>query len=173
MIERLLVILAVSAAVGAASWAWRRREGKFSEAGGAFKPAEIGVGRTKPSAVIVEFSGEHCGSCRIVEQRLAKLGAEIPEVRIVTVDADREPDLARRYDVKRVPTLFVTDPDLKIVWRATGVPSESAIKEALLGPDWAGRPHPVTPKKHTALRRRRRPVPLHEEGVSCEVTPER
>jgi len=28
------------------------------------------------------------------------------------------------------------------VWRASGVPSEDAIMKALLGPEWAGRPHP-------------------------------
>jgi len=36
----------------------------------------------------------------------------------------------------------VTDPDLKIVWRSSGVPSEDAIVKALLGPEWAGRPNP-------------------------------
>jgi len=40
-----------------------------------------------------------------------------------------------------VPTVFVTDPDLRIRWRASGVPTEQAIVNALLGPEWAGRPN--------------------------------
>lgn len=172
MIVRLTVVLGVAALIALGSWLWRRREGRFSEAGGAFDRAEIGMGREKPSAVVVEFGGEHCGSCRIVEQRLAKLSGEIPDVRVVMIDADEHVELAQRYDVRRVPTLFVTDPSLKIVWRATGVPSEGAIREALLGPDWAGRPHPKAAPKQRTLRRRRAIV-LHEDGVACEISPER
>lgn len=170
MIARLVVVLAVIAVVGVATWAWRRREGRFSEAGGLFDRSELGLnGGDPPSAVVVEFGGEHCGSCRIVEQRLAKLSGEIPEVRVVTIDVERAPALADRYGVTRVPTLFVTDPDLRIRWRASGVPSEDAVRTALLGPEWAGRPHPT--ERRRIRRRSRRTVTLHDEGVACEVTP--
>lgn len=167
MVERLAIVLAVVAVSLVASLVWRRREGRFSEAGGAFDRSDIGLSwREKPSAVVVEFGGEHCGSCRIVESRLAKLASEIPEVRIVSLDIESDRSLAERYDVRRVPTLFVTDPNLRIVWRASGVPSEGSIREVLLGPDWAGRPHPKTPPR--VSRRSRRAVVL-EEGIGCEV----
>lgn len=153
MLLRLGIALAVAAAVLAASWAWRRRQGRFTQAGGSFDRSELGLTRRdRASAVIVEFGGEHCGSCRTVERRLANLSSELPDVRIVTLDIEDVPELAKRYDVRRVPTLFVTGPDLRIVWRASGVPTEEAVRTVLLGPDWAGRPRPKR-RRHLLARR--------------------
>ena len=143
MITRLLVIAAVLAACGAfAAW-WRSREGRMIAADGFFEHADVGIGpKERPAAVLVEFSGENCAPCTTVETRLQKLASELPDVRVVSIDAGERLDLADRYRVRRVPTVFVTDPQLHVIWRASGVVSEEALRGALLGPDWAGRPHP-------------------------------
>ena len=144
MIIRVVVVLAVLAACGAFSLWWRRREGRMVEAHGLFDRRDLGIGlREAPCATIVEFAGESCGPCAIVEERLDKIAEEVCDLRVVKIDAGDRLDLADRYNVRRVPTIFVTDPDLRIVWRASGVPSEDAIFKALLGPEWAGRPNPV------------------------------
>ena len=143
MIARLLVIAGVLAVCGAfAAW-WRSREGRLIEADGFFEHADVGIGaRERPAAVLIEFSGEDCAPCRVVEGRLNKLAGELPDVRVVSIDAGERLDLADRYRVRRVPTVFVTDPQLRVIWRASGVVSEEALRGALLGPDWAGRPQP-------------------------------
>ncbi|MEX2557006.1 MAG: thioredoxin family protein [Actinomycetota bacterium] len=144
MITRLLVIAGVLAACGAFAMWWRSREGRMIAADGFFEPADVGIGaKERPAAVLVEFSGENCAPCRIVEGRLHKLAGELPDVRVVSIDAGQRLDLADRYRVRRVPTVFVTDPQLHVIWRASGVVSEEALRGALLGPDWAGRPHPT------------------------------
>jgi thioredoxin 1 len=169
VIVRLGIVLAVLAAVAVATFLWRRREGRFSEASGRFDARELGLTpRAASSAVVVEFGGVHCGSCRIVESRLDKLSKEIPEMRVIRLDVEEATSLADRYEVRRVPTLFVTDPDLRIVWRASGVPSEDAIKQVLLGPEWAGRPQPAG-RRLARRARRRPPVVSHDEGIACEV----
>jgi thiol-disulfide isomerase/thioredoxin len=143
MLARALVAGAVVALSLAGAWWWRRREGRFTEASGRFDRADLGLGwRAHPSAVLVEFFGEHCAPCVTVQHRIEKLAEELPDVSVVSMDAGERLDLAERYAVKRVPTLFVADENLKIRWRASGVPSIDAIRAALLGPDWAGRPHP-------------------------------
>lgn len=155
MIVRVAVALALLAAVAAFAWWWRRREGRIVEAHGRFEREDLGLERRdRPSAVLVEFAGEHCASCRALEKRLAALTAELPDVRVVTIDAAERMDLADRYRVRRVPTLFVADGDLNVYWRASGLPSEAAIMGALLGPDWAGRPHPAAPARPRARPRR-------------------
>ncbi len=162
MLPRLVIAAGLMAVVLVAAWAWRRREGRFAEAGGTFDRSELGLAwRDRPSAVIVEFGGEHCGSCRIVEGRLAKLAGELPDIRIVTVDVASSPAIAERYEIRRVPTIFVTGPDLRIVWRASGVPSEEAMRDVLLGPGWAGRPQP----RRRPLRGRRSAFPVHRESA--------
>lgn len=140
---RLAIAFGVVAATLAFAWWWRSREGRFTEASGRFDRQSLGLARgERPEAVLVEFFGEHCAPCITVQQRCEKLAAELQEVSLVRIDAGAALDLAERYNVRRVPTLFVTDGDLRIIWRASGVPSENAIRQALLGPEWAGRPHP-------------------------------
>lgn len=58
--------------------------------------------------VLVEFSAEWCGPCKLVAPELAALSAELGEkAKIVTVDIDRSPTLARQLGVQSVPTFVV------------------------------------------------------------------
>ena len=144
MIVRALIVFAALAACGAFTIWWRRREGRVVEAHGFFERRDLGIGlREKPCATVVEFYGQGCAPCETVDRRLEKIAAEVCDMRVIRLDAGERLDLADRYNVKRVPTIFVTDPDLHIRWRASGVPTEDAIVQALLGPEWAGRPHPA------------------------------
>jgi thiol-disulfide isomerase/thioredoxin len=144
MIVRLLVVAGVLVACAAFALWWRSREGRMVAADGFFEAADLGLGPgERPAAVLVEFSGENCAPCTTVESRLNKLAGELPDVRVVSIDAGERLDLADRYGVRRVPTVFVTDPQLHVIWRASGVVGEEALRGALLGPDWAGRPHPT------------------------------
>lgn len=143
MIVRIAVAVAVAAVTVALALLWRRREGRFSEGTGRFDRDDLGLAkREKPGALLVEFFGEDCAPCVTVQDRIHKISDEVPDVRVVSIDAGARIDIADKHDVRRVPTLFVLDEDLRVRWRASGVPSEDAIRNALLGPDWAGRPHP-------------------------------
>lgn len=144
MLLRLGIALAVMAVSAALVVWWRRREGRFSEESGRFDRADLGLGRRdKPGAVLVEFFGRDCAPCITVQERIEKIVTEVPDVKVVSIDAGERMEVAERYGVRRVPTLFVADSNLNIRWRASGVPSEDAIGAALLGPEWAGRPHPL------------------------------
>lgn len=141
---RLLVLLGVAlATIGFAFW-WRWRDGRVVEAHGVFDPSDLGLPKRfrGSSATIVEFTGPDCANCEIVKRRLDELATEIGDVTVVAVDAGDRLDLADRYHVRRVPTVFIADDRLRIRWRASGVPSDSSLRSALLGPEWSGRPHP-------------------------------
>jgi thiol-disulfide isomerase/thioredoxin len=150
VIVRLIVALAVVAATVTLALVWRRREGRFSEGSGRFDRSDLGLARRdRPGAVLVEFFGEDCAPCVTVQHRIHKISNEVPDVRVVSIDAGARIDIADKHDVRRVPTLFVLDDDLRVRWRASGVPSEDAIRTALMGPDWAGRPRPgVAAREH-------------------------
>jgi thiol-disulfide isomerase/thioredoxin len=146
LIVRISIAIAVAAVSLGLALLWRRREGRFTEGSGRFDRADLQLARRdKPSAVLVEFFGEDCAPCDVVQARIDKIAAEIPDVSVVSIDAGARMDVADRHEVRRVPTVFVLDEDLKIIWRASGVPSEDSIRNALLGPDWAGRPHASIP----------------------------
>ncbi|WP_165832345.1 thioredoxin family protein [Caulobacter radicis] len=77
----------------------------FPEVGEARFQAEV-LGAQIP--VIVEFTNDGCGLCRVMEPALASVAQEYDgEVRVVKVDTDRSPDLAERYNVRSVPQLFM------------------------------------------------------------------
>ena len=58
--------------------------------------------------VLVEFSAEWCGPCKLVAPELKALAHELEgKAKIVTVDIDRSPVLARQLGVQSVPTFVV------------------------------------------------------------------
>lgn len=140
MIERILVLVLVLGVTAFALYLWRRRDGRFAQADddAFFRRSDLGLADgERPDAVLVEFGTEHCAPCRRVEQHLDKLAGDVPGLRIVTVDAGERLELADRYRVRRVPTVFVADRDLRILHRASGAITEGALRERL--PDPAAR----------------------------------
>jgi thioredoxin 1 len=58
--------------------------------------------------VLVDFWAESCGPCRRVAPVLDELASELADrVKVVKVDIDANPDIARDYLVLSVPTLTV------------------------------------------------------------------
>lgn len=137
MIERLVVLAVVLGLTALVAYLWRRRDGRFARTadGDVFHRSDLGLADgDRPDAVLVEFGTEHCAPCRRVEQHLDKLAGDVPGLRVVTIDAGRRLDLADRYRVRRVPTIFVADADLRILHRASGAVTEGALRERLPAP---------------------------------------
>lgn len=58
--------------------------------------------------VLVEFSAEWCGPCKVVAPELEALSKELQgKCKIVTIDIDRSPMIARQLGVQSVPTFVV------------------------------------------------------------------
>jgi thiol-disulfide isomerase/thioredoxin len=82
-------------------------------------------------ATLVQFSTAFCQPCRAARQLLAEVAATVDGVVHVEVDAESRLDLVRRLDVTRTPTVFVVDPDGRVVRRASGVPAKAGVVAAL------------------------------------------
>ena len=60
--------------------------------------------------VLVEFGADWCGPCKVVAPELKALASELEgKIRVVTVDIDRSPVIARELGVQAVPTFVVFD----------------------------------------------------------------
>lgn len=68
----------------------------------------------------VVFTTPYCAACGPVKEQLA---ADDPMAKIVTVDAAREPHLAKAFGVRTAPTVLLADREGEVVARLVGAPA--------------------------------------------------
>jgi thioredoxin 2 len=77
-----------------------------------------------PEYVLLEFWAKWCGYCRMVEPVVNDLASwRAGRLKVVRVDVDAEPDLARRFTVKATPTFILFKNGAQIA-RLDGAPKE-------------------------------------------------
>ena len=80
--------------------------------------------------VLVDFFATWCGPCRMLTPVLEELSEEVNDITIIKVDVDELPELARRYAIMSIPTIFYFV-DGQIVNKTVGFQDKQSLKKII------------------------------------------
>ena len=87
------------------------------------------TGSTTP--ILVDLWAEWCGPCKMIAPVLDEISSENPDkIKIVKLNVDENPDLARRFEVMSIPTLIVFK-DGEVAKRLVGAKNKAGLLDDL------------------------------------------
>lgn len=80
--------------------------------------------------VLVDFFATWCGPCSMMAPVLEQVSDITPDVKIVKVDIDENPELAERYKVMSIPTFMVFE-NGTVIKKTVGAISKPELLELI------------------------------------------
>lgn len=77
--------------------------------------------------VLVDFKADWCGPCKMLHPILIEFSKNNPNVKVVEVDVDKNPDIAANYKIMSIPALKLFNKE-KLMKESTGFMSQTQLE---------------------------------------------
>lgn len=77
--------------------------------------------------VLVDFYATWCGPCKMLGPVLEEISTDRAEVKIVKIDVDENPDLARKFGIMSVPTMYLFNEGKEVSHKNGYMPKEEIL----------------------------------------------
>ena len=77
--------------------------------------------------VLVDFWAPWCGPCRMVLPIIEEIAEENEDIKVAKINVDEEPELANRFGVMTIPTLYVFKNGEAVNHRSGAMPKEQIL----------------------------------------------
>jgi len=82
----------------------------------------------KNGTTLVDFFADWCGPCKMLGPVLEELDSEYPDIRFVKVNIDENMELAERYQIMSIPTVYIFK-DGEVFNKMNGYRDVESVKE--------------------------------------------
>ena len=83
----------------------------------------------KSGLCAIKFEATWCGPCKAFEPNLKKIQSEFPNFRFTSVNVDNDPQLAKEYKIRSLPTVILLN-DGSEIGRVTGAVLMEPLRKA-------------------------------------------
>jgi len=82
----------------------------------------------KEGKVLVDFNASWCGPCQMLKPVLEQLSEDRKDIKFISIDTDKEEELARSFGIMSIPCLILFE-DGKEINKTIGFQSKSDLEE--------------------------------------------